>query len=678
MELLAPAGSKAAFMAAIKGGADSIYVGIQGFNARAYAKNLSRRDLAVLLDFAHEKGRKVYVAFNTLIKHQEMEEAAAALASLEKLGPDALIVQDMGVARIAREYFPGLKLHASTQMAVHNREGAAVLSERGFERVILARELSFSELKRVASRSPVELEVFCHGALCFCVSGMCLFSSAIGGHSGNRGRCTQPCRRIWKSGGEKGYVFSPRDLQLAEQLPKLRSLGIAALKIEGRMRSSDYVYRVVRAYRTLLDAPEGDFDSALGEAQKLLAADYAREKSPGLFAGRDPALFDPRKEQVLGVRIGVVEGAEEGRLKVRVSRPLENGDRLRVADSRSDQSAAFKVREFSGGGGLYSVAYTGPAFRRGAGVFLAGDAWSRERGFLKELEAVFREREGEPIPEPALPGQARFQRLLANRWKRLRKEQRREQLWVRVDDPAWLDLLGEDVVPVLSLNADNLKGFLRSGSPVLAKPRRVLAELTPYIAPRETAVFREAAAELASRGLSRWVLNNPGQFALFKEPPEELVAGPFLYAWNAYAAAAWQELGVRRFVFSWEDDMLNLRELCRLALRGSLAVYLYGCPPLARSRFLSREMSGGGLLEEKPGTRFRRVYESGSGVVLAESPFSIFTAREKLSSLGIDTFGIDLSHLSPERRTWETLLEHYRRGANPAGTFKFNFKRGVK
>ncbi|MCX5781354.1 MAG: U32 family peptidase, partial [Elusimicrobia bacterium] len=243
MELLAPVGSKESFITAIRAGADAVYIGVPDFNARISASKISFYDLEVLISHAHEKKVKVFLALNTLIKHEEIHDVVKNITYIEHLKPDALIIQDLGIAGIIRKYFPEIQLHASTQMAVHNRMGVDFLAQHGFKRAILARELSFAELNIIAKGSPIPLEVFCHGALCFSLSGMCLFSSFIGGLSGNRGRCTQPCRRRWQNGKNLGYLFSPRDLELAGHIGKLKKIGIASFKIEGRMRSSEYVYR---------------------------------------------------------------------------------------------------------------------------------------------------------------------------------------------------------------------------------------------------------------------------------------------------------------------------------------------------------------------------------------------------------------------------------------------------
>lgn len=256
-ELLAPAGNLETALAAFDAGADAVYGGLAKFNARERAANFSAADLGRLLDYAHSRGRRVYLTFNTLLKESELGEAAEFLAELAKLRPDALIVQDLAVIRLCRSYFPELVLHASTQMGIHNSAGIAAAARRGIARVILERQVTLEELRAMAESSPVELEVFVHGSLCCSLSGRCLLSSALGGWSGNRGKCKQPCRRRYRAEGAEGFLLSPRDLSAVSLIPEFRRLGIASLKVEGRLRSPDYVWKTVRAYRMLLDGPPG-------------------------------------------------------------------------------------------------------------------------------------------------------------------------------------------------------------------------------------------------------------------------------------------------------------------------------------------------------------------------------------------------------------------------------------
>ena len=250
-ELLAPAGSFECLIAAIRGGADAIYVGGKRFGARAYAKNFDTEEMKKAVIYAHLHGRKIYVTINTLILDREMEDALAYARELYAIGVDALIVADLGLIRVLREHLPELELHGSTQMSAHNTLGADMAYELGCKRVVLARELSGENIAAVTAKCKPEIEVFLHGALCVCHSGQCLFSSMVGGRSGNRGECAQPCRLPYN--GEKSYPLSLTDLCLANHVRELCDSGVASLKIEGRMKSPEYVYTVTSIYRRLLD-----------------------------------------------------------------------------------------------------------------------------------------------------------------------------------------------------------------------------------------------------------------------------------------------------------------------------------------------------------------------------------------------------------------------------------------
>lgn len=279
-ELLAPAGDMECLYAAVAAGADAIYVGGKRFGARAFAKNFELDELASAVRYCHLHGVKLYVTLNTLIEDREMSDAVQYAASLYRIGVDALIVADLGASAAIRRYVPDLELHASTQMSVHSSLGSVAAASLGVSRTVVARELSLREMKSVVENSPCEIEVFLHGALCVCHSGQCLFSSMVGGRSGNRGECAQPCRLPFNGGK---YPLSLKDLSLADHIPELIDSGVASLKIEGRMKSPDYVYAVTSVYRRLLD--EGR--AADGKERELLRRAFSRGGfTDGYFVGR--------------------------------------------------------------------------------------------------------------------------------------------------------------------------------------------------------------------------------------------------------------------------------------------------------------------------------------------------------------------------------------------------------
>lgn len=296
-ELLAPVGSKEALIAAIENGADAVYFGGTLFSARQFAFNFTNEGLEWAIDYAHMRGVRAYVTVNTLIKDCELEIACEYLQFICNAGADAVIVQDIGILRLIREQLPALAVHASTQMTIHNAHGAKFLEKMGVKRIVLAREMSLVEIRSVKSQTTVEIETFIHGALCFCYSGQCLLSSMIGGRSGNRGYCAQPCRKKYRINKEEGYLLSPKDLNISEHIDALIEAGIDSFKIEGRMKRPEYVAGVVRVYRMLLDRyliSPSDFSVTKEEKHTLLQL-FNREFTTGYFLGDPGAALMSRK-----------------------------------------------------------------------------------------------------------------------------------------------------------------------------------------------------------------------------------------------------------------------------------------------------------------------------------------------------------------------------------------------
>ncbi|AKL94512.1 peptidase U32 [Clostridium aceticum] len=349
VELLAPAGSYEALMAAIQNGADAVYLGGQAFSARAYASNFDGETLEKAIDYAHIRGVKVYVTINTLIKDAEVVELIKYVSDLYCIGVDAVIVQDLGVVRILRRIFPDLEIHCSTQMTLHNSAGIQLLKEMGVGRVVVARELSVKDIKTIHENTGMELEVFVHGALCYAYSGQCLMSSIIGGRSGNRGRCAQPCRKQYemislhnKEGKEKkrpSFYLSTRDLNTLQNIGEIIESGAASFKIEGRMKKPQYVASIVRAYRRAID----DY---LNKKQQLLhtvvikevTQMFNRKFTEGYILGSPPQkMLNAEKPNNRGLAIGKVDAYDDRKKRVRIklTEGIRQGDGIEVWGSDS-------------------------------------------------------------------------------------------------------------------------------------------------------------------------------------------------------------------------------------------------------------------------------------------------------------------------------------------------------
>ena len=403
MENLAPAGNRAALERADAAGADAVYLGYSAFSARAGAGNFNRQELEDAIRYAHLRHMRVHVTVNTLVKDGELAQVTEVLRLLNDLHADAVLVQDLGVLRIARNLFPDLTVHASTQMAIHNRTGVVWCGKHGIRRAVLARECSLEEIRKCADTG-VEIEVFVHGAQCVAVSGLCLFSSMVGERSGNRGRCAQPCRMEYDYRGRRGAWLSPRDVCLRDELPKLAEAGVASCKIEGRLKRPEYVATVAASYRKGMDSLErGSFEKA-DEAEKegLLQIFNRGGFMKGYALGcEDAGVIFPDAVNHQGVRIGRVTAADGKLAKVQLEKDLRNGDGLSLRGAHEE----------------ISLVYAGPNLKTGETAILrlrpdvkakGGDIVFRQTAVdqLEKAEAM----QGRTVPVDlflkAMPGEA--------------------------------------------------------------------------------------------------------------------------------------------------------------------------------------------------------------------------------------------------------------------------------
>ena len=346
VELLSPAGDFETALSAFEAGADAVYCGLSSFSARAFAKNLSPEDLSRLVAYARANGKKTYVTFNTIVDESELDGAIDSLALLDEIGPDALIVQDLGVARICRRHFPSLALHASTQLVAHNLEGVVALGELGFSRVVLARELSLAEISSISRRcGGIELECFIHGALCYSISGLCLFSAMEKGRSGNRGRCAYCCRMPYSGDGDrKALAFSMKDLRLGEDVRRLADAGVASLKIEGRMKSALYVASATAYYRAILDGRPGA--TTVADLETV----FSRRTTRLYIDGANDDVIDPESLGHLGTPVGSVKRVTKDRdgrnwLRFHTARALERHDGLQFAAPDGGKPLGFGITD---------------------------------------------------------------------------------------------------------------------------------------------------------------------------------------------------------------------------------------------------------------------------------------------------------------------------------------------
>lgn len=493
MELLAPAGSWEAMVAAVGAGADAVYMGAPAFNARQSAENFI--DLSGAVDYCHLRGVKVYVTLNTLVLPGEWEALRRTARTIAAAHPDGVLVQDLGVAEYLLQTYPELPLHASTQMVVHNPGGVRAARELGCTRVVLSRETSLEDIASMCNQG-VEIEVFVHGALCVAWSGQCLLSSMIGGRSGNRGRCAQPCRMPWRLTGPdveaQGCLLSPRDLCMLPLLPQLQRAGVDSLKIEGRLKRPEYVATVVDVYRRALDdLAAGRFSPPGGEnLDRLKLAFHRGGFSTGYLEGlEEKRLMDPSYAAQAGVPLGrVVRMRSFDRGEVRLSRPLEQQDVIEIRGKASCavtylSDGAQAVKTLPAGSGLINLP-------KGA---KAGD--TLHLLISQKVERQARALYEKPAPRVALRGGVVAQRdhLLS---------------LTLHDDKHVVSLRGEMVTPAQrrALSADSLRAQVSKlgGTVFYVDQLDALVDEGVYVsAAGVNALRREAVAELTARRIAR-------------------------------------------------------------------------------------------------------------------------------------------------------------------------------
>lgn len=363
VELLAPVGSIESFYAAIQNGAQAVYLGGKYFSARQYASNFELEELKLAVKYAHLRNVKVYVTVNTLLRDDEIEEVVDYIKLLYEIDIDALIVQDIGLAYFIKIVFPKFEIHGSTQMTINNLEGALFLEDMGFQRVVLSREVSLEEIKHIKNKSNIELEIFIHGALCICYSGQCLMSSIIGGRSGNRGRCAQPCRMPYSivslkdeknsfKSYQKKYILSPKDLNTIENIEEVIKSGIISLKIEGRMKRPEYVAIVVSKYRKALDL--GSYN-ILSADKKEIEEVFNRKFTKGYLFGKfGEKLISLDKPNNRGIYIGKVENVDNKHIYIRLEEDVEIKDGIQFT-TKDEEYVGLSLDTFAKKGSILEI-----------------------------------------------------------------------------------------------------------------------------------------------------------------------------------------------------------------------------------------------------------------------------------------------------------------------------------
>jgi U32 family peptidase len=667
-ELLLPVGNIDSFYAAIDGGADAIYLGLKSFNARNRAMNFTPWQVAAMVKEARKRKIKSYITLNTVIRNFELESLIHTLNQIHQIQPDGVIVQDVGVLYLIKKFFPELNVHASTQMAIHNSAGVDYANQKGIKRVVLARELTFSELKEITSKSKTEIELFVHGALCYSFSGMCLFSSYLGGASANRGLCTQPCRRIYSQNNikeEKGipiaigrkeekYFFSLKDNQLIDHLDELKELGITSLKVEGRLKSGDYVQRVAKAYRMAIDFPE-----KTEEARAMLEQDLGREKT-SYFLGKEVANAITQAA-TSGILIGKVIKSEAGRISFTSNLELENGSRLRFRNPQNDKQVDLKADTLIKENETYSIEGDPKEIKQTYEVYLAGNK-------LKLPQKI--NTDGIQIKEHYSPDKVK--NILNN--LRFKGNPSKQEIYLRIDNIEWFDKIKfEDFSGVIvQLSISEWEKFPYHSAIIQKNKEKIHAELPKFIPEGKISFYSELTVKLSNSGINSFFISHLSQKLILPDGAR-LSTNENVYTLNDAAIKFLKEESIQKYIYPLENDIANLGK--GTDRNGIIPVYFY--PHLFYSR-MPVKVEQEEIFTDKNGEKFRKHVRDGMTIVIPANPVSFTQYHSKLERFGFNRFLIDMSFTKPSKETLQTVLTTFMNSETVKGSNILNFKRELK
>ncbi|MFA6505755.1 MAG: peptidase U32 family protein [Treponemataceae bacterium] len=703
IEILAPVGSTEALDAAVGEGADAVYLGLKTFNARLRTANFAYSQFEAAVKSLHRMKRRLYVTVNTVFEQRESDRMYQFLKYLATVGPDGIIVQDFGVARMVHDNFPSLRLHASTQMNVASARGVNQLSKFGFNRVVLSRELDLDEIRAIRASTNSELEVFVHGALCVSASGLCLFSSYLGGKSANRGMCTQACRRRYRMGkaedaigsidddnGEdtagqprdasSGYFFSPSDLQLLDKVPELADAGVSSLKIEGRMKSAEYVGIVVSAYRHLVDNLDGDREKAISEASAILRNDFARAKTTFYYDDAKPsAWLDPKQAGGTGISMGTIKRVRGSGADVRAfvgggdsdfALP-ESGDsaRFHKADDTDRKSLKLVSVDVESKGGCWIPVPEG--FGIGDSVYLIQTkAMSRRYAHVLPHDLA---------PFRRMPGRDTAPPIASYQFDKNSSDGFPDGIYVavsRVDD-LYVVQSQRPLRVILAYTKKSTKRLLEGGdTPIPFGKGEIIISLDPFFPQRDEERLSEDIPLLINAGYKNFIVNNLGHFAFFRGTEARIAAGPYLYTFNRYAYDFVNELGPAVVVTPLENGRQNLDRTVDQYQRKGTVVTVFAYPALFRIRADLSSMYDFSDFTDGRDETFTLLSSNEGSIVVPEKPFSIVDKIPFLKESGFGKFIVDFSGPVLKKRDYKDVMDAVKSGSPLPNTQRFNWKDG--
>lgn len=706
VELLAPAGNIESLDAAIGEGADAVYLGLKSFNARLRTSNFAWNQFEAAVEALHKRNKKIYVTVNTVSEEKETERLYRFLSYLHEVGPDALIIQDYAIMRMCKEFFPDMELHASTQMNVESSSAVRLLQNDGVKRVVLARELGLEEIKKIKNETGADLEVFVHGALCVSESGLCLFSSFLGGKSANRGMCTQACRRFYTAqvpgGIKQGYYFSPCDLQLIDKIPDLIEAGVNSFKIEGRMKSAEYVGSVVAAYRYVIDHYKEDKKGAIAAGKRMLASDFARSKTSYWYNFSDyedsvknaaSKILNPNQAGGTGIYLGKIAGTKPA------SKELINAfkENNLTSEQTRIQMAYLKGGNYEPDPGdsirLHKKDDTGRVSHKIRSVEIEENSEKRwidiPSGFSVGDEVYLLQ---------IKTGSRRYPRVLPNDIGKYRKQPKDEMLPILdvtpvqkkelsyFPDGIYVQLssipdifVAQGINPVriiIEYNSETSFDLLNHKTVLPFSKKQIYISLDPFCsAACEDKLIQELTL-LIKDGFSNFVVNNIAHIQMLKSKNVNMIAGPYLYTFNRWAVSWLENQNIGAFIMPYENSRRNLEATYDANVRSRVLIPIFAYPTLFRMRFMLPEDYDFTYFEDKEEKVFKVASSIDGSFVMPEEPFSITDKLNFIKQAGFNKFLIDFSKTKITRGQIKAIMSSITKGQPLPGCSRFNWKDG--
>lgn len=708
VELLAPAGNIESLDAAIGEGADAVYLGLKSFNARLRTTNFAWNQFEAAVESVHRQGKKIYVTVNTVCEERETERLYRFLNYLNDVQPDGLIVQDYAVIRMAQEFFPNLKLHASTQMNVESSNAVRLLQKEGFTRLVLARELGLEEIKKIKIETGAELEVFVHGALCVSESGLCLFSSFLGGKSANRGMCTQACRRFYTAevpgGTKQGYYFSPCDLQLIDQIPNLIQAGVDSFKIEGRMKSAEYVGNVVAAYRYVIDHWQEDKKGVVAAGKRMLSADFARSKTTywyGFNSNKDAQeqvsskILNPNQAGGTGIYLGKISATKPA------SKELIEAVRKNSSNDEDNNSNMIQLATLTGG------AYDpdpGDSIR-----LHKKDDTGRESHKVRSVEIAEDGRRWLDIPTGFSMGDSvyllqtksmskRYSHVLPYDLSRYRKQPGDqllpildltsikdkelsyfpEGIYVQVSSISDVFAV-QGISPVriiIDYNSETKVDLINQKTVLPFSKKQIYISLDPFCTSSQEDELSEELDKLIQNGYFNFVANNIAHLGMLKNKKVNVIAGPYLYTFNRWAVSWLENQDVGAFIMPYENSRRNLEATFDQKIRPRVLVPVFAYPTLFRMRFKLPQDYDFTYFKDKEEKVFRVNSSEDGSFVIPDEPFCITDKIKVLESAGFKRILIDFSNTKVFRNQIKAIMTSLTKAQPLPYISRFNWKDG--